>query len=75
MDTLFQLDPVVPEGFSYFSDFLSCGEEDRLLRFVRELPLHPMHFQGYEAKRKVESYGYDYDFTSRDLRPGKPIPA
>ncbi len=74
METLFELDPVLPNGFSYLPDFLSRDEEERLLSFVRSLPLHPMLFQGYEAKRKVESYGYDYDFASRQLRQGKPIP-
>jgi alkylated DNA repair dioxygenase AlkB len=31
-------------------------------------------FQGYEAKRKVASFGYDWNFETRKLTKGKDLP-
>lgn len=75
MATLFPLDPVFPEGFEYFSNFISAEEEDALIAAIAELALHPMIFHGYIANRKTASFGYDYSFTTRRLTEGKPIPA
>jgi alkylated DNA repair dioxygenase AlkB len=33
-----------------------------------------MVFQGYTAKRKVASFGYDFNFSTRQLTKGQPIP-
>jgi alkylated DNA repair dioxygenase AlkB len=41
---------------------------------IRSVELHTFIFQGYEAKRRVASFGYDYSFTNRQLTKGKPIP-
>lgn len=38
------------------------------------MELHTFTFQGFEAKRKVESFGYDYHFDSRSISKGKEIP-
>lgn len=65
----------LPDGFSYLEDFLSMDEEQALLGEVRAMDLHPMIFQGFEAKRKVASFGYDYSFDKRQLSKGKEIPA
>lgn len=74
MLTLFPTQPVFPEGFYYVPDFISPGEETALLNVVRTLPLHPLIFQGFEAKRKVKSYGYDYNFDTRQITAGETIP-
>jgi alkylated DNA repair dioxygenase AlkB len=74
MQTLFPLAPILPDGFLYQEDFISLAEEQQLLAAVEALQLHPMVFQGFEAKRLVESFGYDYHFDSRRLSTGKPIP-
>lgn len=74
MDTLFPLAPVFPEGFSYFEDFLSIEEEQKLLEIVTATAVHPFIFQGYIANRKVASFGFDYNFTNRKLAKGKEIP-
>lgn len=75
MDTLFPLDPILPEGFLYYPDFLSFEEENELINYIRRIPLHNLVFQGYTANRKVESFGYDYSFESRRATKGKEIPA
>jgi alkylated DNA repair dioxygenase AlkB len=74
MQTLFPIEPQLPTGFAYLKNFISAAEEDELLRIIREIPVHPFHFQGYEAKRKVASFGYDWSFETQSLRKGKDIP-
>lgn len=75
MQTLFSLEPVLPEGFIYQPEFISATEEMELLEQVRSIELHPMKFHGYEGKRKVASFGYDWSFEKRELSKGKEIPA
>jgi len=74
MNSLFQLDPVFPEGFSYFPDFITEQEEAPLCETISTLQLQTFLFRGYEAKRKVASYGYDYHFDSRSISKGNPVP-
>ena len=75
MDTLFPIGPTLPPGFIYHSDFITEAEEAFLLQEIQKLELHVFHFQGYEAKRKVASFGYDWNFQSRTLSKGADIPA
>jgi len=74
MLTLFPIQPIFPEGFYYCPDFISPDEEKALISAIRKLPLHPLIFQGFEAKRKVKSYGYDYNFDTRQITTGEAIP-
>jgi alkylated DNA repair dioxygenase AlkB len=74
MSSLFPVEPIFPEGFSYFPDFITEQEETELLQTISTLSLHTFLFRGYEAKRKVASYGYDYHFDSRSISKGNPIP-
>lgn len=66
--------PALPEGFKYQQDLLSPAEEQMLLEQVRALPLKEFQFQGYVAKRRVVSYGWQYDFNHRQLRQAEDIP-
>jgi len=72
--TLFPLDAQRPQGFTYWNDFISPQEEEELLNVISRIKLHPLIFQGFEAKRKVKSFGYDYHFDSRSISKGQPIP-
>lgn len=74
MDSLFPIEPLYPPGFSYQDDFISEEEEQLLVRFISTLPFHTFLFRGYEAKRRVISYGYDYHFDSRSISEGIPVP-
>ena len=74
MQTLFSIAPDLPGGFLYIPDFITEAEESHLIDLITRLPLKNMMFQGFEAKRKVIGFGYDYHFDSRMLTPGKPIP-
>ena len=74
MNTLFPTGPVFPEGFSYIPDFISHEEEITLCYEISSMELKTFQFQGYEAKRKVASFGYDYSFQNQQLSKGKDIP-
>lgn len=73
MNTLFP-EQFLPEGFTYFPDFLTIAEEEQLLNEISAIELHTLIFQGFEAKRKVSSFGYDWSFEKRALSKGKEIP-
>jgi alkylated DNA repair dioxygenase AlkB len=74
MSSLFSVDPQYPSGFSYYPDFISENEEHFLITKISQLKLKTFIFRGYEAKRKVASYGYDYHFDNRSISKGEPIP-
>jgi alkylated DNA repair dioxygenase AlkB len=75
MDKLFDILPSgLPPGFSYTENFITENEERQLLQVISGLELHTFIFRGYEAKRKVASFGYDYNFNNRSISEGKEIP-
>ena len=74
MSTLFPLEPIFPEGFQYCPAFISAEEEAILIKEIEAIELHTFIFQGYAAKRKVASFGYDWSFEKRQLKKGKEIP-
>ncbi len=63
-----------PNGFEYLGDFLDGDEEARLLSEVVQLPFEAVVFRGYPARRRVVHLGHRYDFESRGLDPGLPMP-
>ena len=75
MNTLFDIGPILPEGFKYYPNFISADEETQLIKMIEQQELQPMKFHEYEAKRKVISYGQGWSFTEQNLKPGKTIPA
>jgi alkylated DNA repair dioxygenase AlkB len=74
MNLLFPDQATFPDGFSYYPDFLTVSEEKRCIDAVMPLELHNLVFQGFEAKRKVQSFGFDYNFDKRSITKGKDIP-
>jgi alkylated DNA repair dioxygenase AlkB len=74
VETLFPVEAGWPDGFFYYSHFISNDEEKILHDEILKIPLHPLIFQGYEAKRKVASFGHDWNFQTRTLSKGKDIP-
>lgn len=75
MDALFPIEPLFPNGFSYYPDFLNVDDEQVLLEAVSKIDLHTFNFHGYEARRKVASFGYDYSFDKKTLAKGAEIPS
>lgn len=72
--TLFELPaPPLPDGLAYREDFIGPAEERSLLDTIAELPLQEAHYKGYTARRRVVSYGSQYDFDDNTLRPADEI--
>lgn len=63
-----------PEGLRYQPEFLSKATEAELIARLEELPLQPFQFGEYEGKRRVLSFGFRYDYSSRKLQQADPIP-
>ena len=66
--------PRLPEGFAYGAEFLSRAEEARLAAWLAILPFEPFQFRGYEGKRRVVSFGWQYDFTRSHLLKADDMP-
>jgi alkylated DNA repair dioxygenase AlkB len=64
----------LPEGFRYYSSFLSQAEHAELLRIFQTLPFAPFDFHGYIAKRRIVEYGWEYDFGTRKAAAAQPLP-
>lgn len=75
MNTLFDISPVLPTGFTYYSSFISAEEESKLIDIIKKFDLQNMKFHEYEAKRKVISFGNGWSFTEQRIKQGNPIPA
>ena len=65
----------LPSGFDYQPEFLSSEEEIGLVEIIQTLPFQAVKFQGYVAKRRIVSYGFNYDFGSRQTTATEAIPA
>jgi alkylated DNA repair dioxygenase AlkB len=64
----------LPEGFEYQADILSSEDEQLLLDRMRQLPFKEFQFQGFVGKRRIVSFGWQYDFNERMLRQADDIP-
>jgi alkylated DNA repair dioxygenase AlkB len=71
---LFESPPTLPEGFRYQAEVLSTQMETSLLESFRDLPFKEFQFHGYVGRRRVVSYGWQYDFTEARLRKTEDIP-
>jgi alkylated DNA repair dioxygenase AlkB len=67
--------PALPQGLTYQADWLTPDEERDLVGQMAELPFKAFEFQGYLGKRRVVSYGWQYDFNSMEVRRAEDIPA
>jgi alkylated DNA repair dioxygenase AlkB len=74
MNTLFDIEPILPAGFHYYPGFLNEEEEEILLAEIKSFDLRQMKFHEFEAKRKVISFGKGWSFTEQALKEGDPIP-
>jgi alkylated DNA repair dioxygenase AlkB len=73
-ETLEPAAPKLPEGFAYRPEFLSPDEEARLADWLATLPFEAFQFRGYEARRRVVSFGWQYDFTRSHLEKADDMP-
>ena len=66
--------PALPPGMVYEREFLSRDEEAHWIALVQSMPLAPMRYKGYSARRRVVSFGGSYDFDANRLNEAAPIP-
>ena len=64
----------LPEGFNYKDDILSSDEERVLVKQIAKLPFKEFQYQGFLGKRRVVSFGWRYDFNTRELNKAENIP-
>lgn len=63
----------LPPGLRYEAGWLTAAEEAALIACVRELPLREARYKGYTARRRVLSYGGEFDYERNVLQPGAPL--
>ena len=74
-DDLFGVEPPFPPGFRYAPEVIAADEEAALIAGFGGLPFREFEFQGYLGKRRVVSFGWQYDFNTREIRRADDIPA
>ena len=68
------ISPELPDGFSYWPDFVEESEEQRLVDQIGRLEFSAVVMHGVTARRRVVHYGQIYGYESYRLAPGPPIP-
>lgn len=63
----------LPPGLRYEAGWLSSAEEAALIGLVKQLPLQEAKYKSYTARRRVVSYGGQFDYDSNELRPAAPL--
>lgn len=63
-----------PDGFRYAPDLITPEEEVELLARIGELPFREFEFHGYKGKRRIVSFGWHYDYSTRELRQADEMP-
>jgi alkylated DNA repair dioxygenase AlkB len=66
--------PRLPEGMAFEEEFLSLDDEAALVAQIESLELHEAQYKGYTARRRVMSYGSQYDFDDNWLLAAPSIP-
>jgi len=64
-----------PPGLRYRAGLIGPDEERSLVGMVAGLPFKAFEFHGFTGKRRVVSFGWKYDFSTRRLDQVAPIPA
>lgn len=71
---LFDTEKRLPNGFIYRPEFLTEEEEEILLAYIENLPLEHPSLRDHEAKRRIMSFGWGFNFRTGKLIPGPPLP-
>jgi alkylated DNA repair dioxygenase AlkB len=62
------------EGFRYRPELISAADEDALVARFRDLPFREFEFHGFLGRRRVVSFGWQYDYSGQRLRKADDIP-
>ena len=72
--SLFATAPSLPDGFTYQPDLITPAEETELVTALEDLPFRAFEFHGYVGKRRVVSFGWQYDFAGERVHRTEPMP-
>src|SRR5215813_12401410 len=64
-----------PPGFVYQADFLTRGEERSLLQVIEGLSLDEAEYKQFRARRRIATFGGQYDFSTNVLEAAPELPA
>ena len=64
-----------PTGLAYRAELVTPDEESDLLAFLSRLEFRELVMHGQTARRTVRHFGFDYEYESRGIRRGEPLPA
>ena len=67
-------DLLFPEGFAYRDELLSSDQERALVERFAQLHFREFEFRGFLGKRRIVSFGWRYDFNTRELQKAEEIP-
>ncbi|GAA0625365.1 alpha-ketoglutarate-dependent dioxygenase AlkB [Brevundimonas kwangchunensis] len=67
--------PAAPDGFRYWPDLLSEGEQARVVRALQALSFKPYEHLGYLGNRRIAAFGQRYDQASQTLESAEHWPA
>ncbi len=73
--SLFEPSPSLPTGLRYQTNLIASDHERELLEQFAGLAFTEFEFQGYLGKRRVISFGWQYDFNKSELRKAEDIPS
>jgi alkylated DNA repair dioxygenase AlkB len=71
---LFGSGSALPAGFRYQTALISPEEERNLLKHFSELPFREFEFHGYVGRRRTISFGWEYNFSTEQVRPTQDTP-
>ncbi|HET7547970.1 MAG TPA: alpha-ketoglutarate-dependent dioxygenase AlkB [Usitatibacter sp.] len=71
---LFDEPAALPNGLALVPAFLTPREERMLLEAIRGLELREAQYKQYTARRRIASFGAQYDFDANELRPAPGLP-
>ncbi len=72
---LFGSEPSFPEGFRYEEDLIPPEAERALVAWIAGLPFRAFEFHGHVGRRRVVSFGWEYDFSRERVHPTEEMPA
>ncbi|WP_119156665.1 alpha-ketoglutarate-dependent dioxygenase AlkB [Caldimonas tepidiphila] len=64
----------LPPGFAYRRDFIDEAEEAALLAAIAALGLREARYKEWTARRRVASFGSEFDFDTNRLQAGAALP-
>jgi len=65
--SLFHAPAALPDGFSYQADVLSAEDELELVDQIKGLAFREFELRGFLGKRRIVSFGWQYDFDAQQL--------